>query len=71
VATCSKYAGWDVTTSRDKAQADFVISKDGRRITLEVGGKNKSRRGADFVIRDDIDYPTATAIPRWLLAMSW
>jgi predicted AAA+ superfamily ATPase len=71
VATCSKCAGWDVTTSRDKAQADFVISKEGRRITLEVGGKKKSRKGADFVIHDDIDYPTATAIPLWLLAMSW
>jgi predicted AAA+ superfamily ATPase len=71
VAAFCQLDGWEVTSSRDESLGDFVITKKGRRIILEVGGKKKSRKGADYVIRDDIDYPTATAIPLWLLAMCW
>jgi predicted AAA+ superfamily ATPase len=71
VATFCKLSDWNVASSRDETQGDFVITKNGKRVTIEVGGKKKSHKGADFVVRDDIDYPTKTVIPLWLLAMSW
>jgi hypothetical protein len=34
---------------------------------IEVGGKNKSPKKADIVVRDDIDLPGKNSIPMWLL----
>lgn len=53
--------------SKDETKADFVF--DGR--TLEVGGKNKKGKNADFVIRDDVDVPIRNIIPLWMLGMLW
>ena len=33
-----------------------------RRITVAVGGSSKDRKNADFVVRDDIDYPASGAL---------
>jgi hypothetical protein len=38
---------------------------------LEVGGRGKSHKSSDFVIRDDIDIPFKNAIPLWMLGMLW
>jgi hypothetical protein len=51
--------------------ATIAISRTGpdtrtERYTLEVGGRSKKPKQADFVIRDDIDYPAGNAIPLWL-----
>jgi predicted AAA+ superfamily ATPase len=71
VATLCRIGGFAVTSTRDDRQGDFVITKERRRLTLAVGGKTKSRKGADFVIRDDLDYPSPGVLPLWLLAMSY
>ena len=71
VATFCKLGGWNITSTRDEKKGDFIITKNNRRITLEVGGKKKGLKGADFAIRDDIDYPSKSFIPLWLLAMIW
>ena len=64
-----------VITYGAEATGDFVISRLGgsstRRIALEVGGASKRRKGSDFVIRDDLDFPTAAALPLWMLGMMY
>jgi predicted AAA+ superfamily ATPase len=71
---CS-YGGYLVEATRDETTGDFVISKtDGtgsNHIRLEVGGRSKKPKNADFAIRDDTDYPGGNSIPLWLLGMMY
>lgn len=75
VASLCADAGWTIETTRDDSTGDFVISKPSdtgmQKLKLEVGGASKKIKNADFVIRDDIDYPAANAVPMWLLGMGW
>ena len=57
-------SGRAIEASRDERSADFVV--DGQ-VTIEVGGRNKEHKGADFVVRDDIDTPTRSSLPLWSL----
>ena len=57
-------SGRRVEAAPDERAADFVI--DGR-VTVEVGGRSKRRKGADFVIRDDTDVAAGTVVPLWSL----
>ncbi|SLM13892.1 hypothetical protein SPIROBIBN47_30015 [uncultured spirochete] len=71
VAFFLEQAGWNVEALADEQAGDFAISRTGpdtrtERYTLEVGGRSKKPKQADFVIRDDIDYPAGNAIPLWL-----
>ncbi len=36
-----------------------------------MGGPSKKIKNADFVIRDDIEYPSRNALPLWLLGMMY
>jgi predicted AAA+ superfamily ATPase len=71
---CS-YGGYLVEATRDETTGDFIISKtestDSSHIRLEVGGRSKQSKNADFVIRDDTDYPGGNSIPLWLLGMMY
>jgi len=68
-------SGWIVEAEPDERRGDFVVSRnDGTRfrsIRLEVGGGSKKSKGADRVIRDDIEYPAGNAVPFWLLGMGY
>ena len=74
VAALCAESGWLVEASRNETEGDFVISRNVAGITaklkLEVGGASKKIKSADFVIRDDIDFPGGNAIPLWLLGMT-
>jgi uncharacterized protein len=56
-------AGHSLFAARDEREGDFIV--DGT--SIEVGGKGKSAKQADFVIRDDLDLPGRKVIPLWLL----
>ncbi|WP_241160063.1 hypothetical protein [Parabacteroides sp. ZJ-118] len=56
---------------KDEKKGDYMIMKDHVSQTLEVGGKNKNPKGADYVLRDNTDYPVGNAIPFWLMGMMW
>ena len=75
VASLCADAGWTVETTRDDSTGDFVITRPTvsgvQKLKIEVGGASKKKKNADFVIRDDIDYPAANAVPMWLLGMGW
>ena len=72
VAMLCANAGWTVEASKDETEGDFTIQKkNGKKISLEVGGARKVRKNSDFVIRDDIDYPGSSAIPLWMLGMMY
>lgn len=72
-------AGFSVSASRNETEGDFVVSKKmgfiqtsaSPAFRIEVGGKSKSAKKSDFVIRDNLDYPAEKVIPLWLLAMMW
>jgi predicted AAA+ superfamily ATPase len=55
-------SGRKVFASADEKRGDLVV--DGR--LIEIGGKTKERKGADYVVRDDIDLPVGRAIPMWV-----
>jgi len=57
----------DISASTDEEGADFVY----RHLKLEIGGKKKSKKKADFVIRDDTDVPYENAIPLWMLGFKY
>lgn len=71
IVNCFKQAGYLVNAMRDEKNGDYVMSKEGTSITIEVGGKNKKPKNSDFVVRDNTDYPAAKALPFWLIGMMW
>ena len=72
-------AGYSVKAARNETEGDFIISKKAGNLQLgtnpsvkiEVGGRDKALKKSDWVIRDNIDYPSDKIIPLWLLAMMW
>jgi len=56
---------YNVTACKNEADCDYMI--DGKKI--EVGGKGKKIKNADYVIRDDIDVPFGNKIPLWMVGM--
>ena len=66
-------AGWVVAATKDESTGDFVIT--GREqvgmVKLKLEGASKKIKDADFVIRDDIDFPGVKTIPLWLLGMMY
>ncbi len=71
VVFCMLQAGYDVSALKDERKGDFFVSLADDRFTIEVGGENKKSKGADWVMRDNSDFPAGKAIPFWLLAMMW
>jgi hypothetical protein len=46
-------------------------AKGSSQVKIEVEGRSKRPKKADFVIRDDSDYPGGNTIPLWLLGMMY
>lgn len=68
VACAIESAGLTIQAESDERRGDFVI--DGS-IRIEVGGRTKTRKHADIVIRDGIDVPSPGVIPLWALGFLW
>lgn len=76
VAMLCSNAGWMVEAAKDERDGDFVISRPAgsgkmMKYGIEVGGHSKNPKKADFVIRDDVDYPAGNSIPLWLLGCAY
>lgn len=56
-----------IYAAEDEREADFIFEG----LKLEIGGKKKSSKSSDFVLRDDIDLPLRNVIPLWMLGMLW
>ncbi|MCD6104986.1 MAG: hypothetical protein J7J43_04295 [Thermosipho sp. (in: Bacteria)] len=56
-----------VCNSKTEEHGNFVIDN----ILIKVGGKNKKRKNADFVLRDDIEVPVRNSIPLWLIGFQY
>ncbi|AEX84879.1 putative ATPase (AAA+ superfamily) [Marinitoga piezophila KA3] len=63
VAALFSEAGMKVYSSKKEEYGDFVIDEK----LIEVGGKNKKIKKADFVLKDDIEIPVKNSIPLWLI----
>lgn len=68
VVSLLRQSGHTVETTRDDSTGDFVV--DGG-TTIEVGGRSKRAKSAEFVVRDDLDVPTRNAIPMWALGFGY
>lgn len=67
VATLLQESGRTLYASEDEQQADFEVNG----LKLEVGGRNKRRKQADFVIKDNIDTPAKNTLPMWCLGFEY
>lgn len=67
VANISMDSGRDVFAAGKEKDFDFLIDSH----KVEVGGKNKNIKNADFVIRDDTDIPFNNVIPLWMLGFEY
>ncbi|WP_457628254.1 ATP-binding protein [Persephonella sp.] len=56
-----------VYASDREEEYDYLVSG----MKIEIGGKHKKSKKADFVISDDIDVPVKNRIPLWLLGMAF
>ena len=63
VACMMRQSGGLIYACKDERSGDFVVND----MVLEIGGKNKKRKQAQFVIRDDIESPSRDVIPLWAL----
>lgn len=67
VATLLQESGKELFASDDEQKADFLVNG----LRLEVGGRNKTAKQADYVIKDDIDVPTKNTLPMWCLGFQY
>lgn len=65
--TAFSEAGYEIFASKDETECDFEVDK----YKIEIGGKDKKRKKADWIIADDIELPMKNKIPLWLLGMAW
>jgi predicted AAA+ superfamily ATPase len=56
-----------VFAADNEREYDFLIDQ----FKVEVGGKNKEPKRADFVLRDDVDIPDGDMIPLWMLGFEY
>lgn len=63
VVSMAKFAGYQVFACKDERKGDFVIDD----LIIEVGGKNKKQKDADFVVRDDLEFASGNVLPLWSL----
>ena len=75
VAMLFTYSGYLIEAIKDETTGNFVLTKslgdDKSKIKIEIGGSSKRPKKADFVIRDDIDYPGGNTISFWLVGMMY
>lgn len=74
VAMCFDQSKWKVAASRNEEEGDFVITPPfvaSKKLLVEVGGGSKKEKSADYVLRDNTDFPSEKSIPFWLLGMMW
>jgi predicted AAA+ superfamily ATPase len=67
VAASFSEAGNSIYASKDEKYGDFVVNN----ILIEVGGKRKKAKKADFVLKDDIEIPIKNSIPLWLIGFQY
>jgi hypothetical protein len=67
VAQSFEDAGRRVFACADERNGDFSV--DGK--IIEVGGRSKKPKKAEFVIRDDTDLPHSNSIPMWTLGFQY
>ncbi|HBM15093.1 MAG TPA: AAA family ATPase [Lentisphaeria bacterium] len=60
-------SGYSLFSSKNEKECDFVANNK----KIEVGGKNKSVKGADYVIKDELEIPYDNNIPLWLLGFEY
>lgn len=65
VATAFADAGYGLFAAARETDCDFLV--DG--IRVEVGGRTKETKSADFVVRDNVDLPSGKIIPMWLIGL--
>jgi hypothetical protein len=53
---------YPVYASDNEKEYDYLVSN----YSIEVGGKHKNNKRADYVIKDDIDVPYKNNIPMWM-----
>ena len=71
IVNCFTQIGYSIFATKDETTGDFIVKKDEKEFTLEVGGKTKVPKQADYVLRDNTDYPAENSIPLWLIGMMW
>lgn len=52
---------------KDERRGDFIVDSK----TLEIGGRNKSIKNSDDVIRDEVDMPGEQSLPLWSFGMMY
>ena len=65
VATAFADAGYSLFAATKETDCDFMVND----IRVEVGGRTKKTKSADFVIRDNVDLPSGKSIPLWLIGL--
>lgn len=56
-----------VFAAKTDSDYDYLVDN----LTIEIGGKSKKSKNADFVIRDGVEHPYANVIPLWTLACQY
>lgn len=65
VVAMTKQIGLKIYACKDEEKGDFIIDDK----LVEVGGRNKKLKAAEYVIRDDIAEPIRNIIPLWMLGL--
>ncbi|MGC9384813.1 MAG: ATP-binding protein [Kosmotogaceae bacterium] len=60
-------AGKKVFASKNEEAGDFLVNGS----VIEVGGRSKAKKKADYLIRDNTDLPHRNIIPLWLLGFMY
>ena len=60
-------SGYSLYSAKNEKECDFIAND----FKIEVGGRNKDLKGADYVIKDDTELPYDNIVPLWLLGFGY
>lgn len=56
-----------VYASSNEKECDYIVNDK----KFEIGGKNKKRKNADYIVSDDLDIPLGNRLPLWMLGFQY
>ncbi|MEC9493153.1 ATP-binding protein [Flexistipes sp.] len=58
---------YELYASDDEKECDYIVNNK----KFEIGGRNKKRKNAEYIVSDDLDIPLGNRLPLWMAGFQY